>query len=252
MHRKPWCTILLSLTVTMLMACAAKPRIEIYMEPVPSREGAHVDTRTGALTAEQRGVQVTVEPLDEVELFELTKDQRINPYISVSRWGNVEPLYTVFKITVRNRDNKRVVVGDTTILINHHGEQFGSFHYDHFKELQNDKQPQTVVYQYIGYRHHYPGSHYPSYHAPYRAYNVYPDSRIINNTRLLARESIFRGSKLFPGAKRTGLLVFDRLDAGATDVSVLIPEVLITDGEGNQNKVDFEFDFHQVVSVEED
>lgn len=271
MYRKSWSTILFILTISLLMACAAKPRIEIYMEPVVGREGAQVDTRTGALTVEQRGVQVTVEPLDEVELFELAKDQRINPYISVSRWGNVEPLYTVFEITVRNRDNKRVMVGDTAILIDENGEQYGSLPYDYFKELYNDRQPQTVVHHDMSYRHHYPyphsyyhspyryhyrrpyysRHHYPSYYSPYRAYSVYPDSRVVNNTRMLARESIFDGSKLFPGAKRTGLLVFYRLDAGATDVRVVIPEVLITDGEGSRHKADFEFDFRQVVSVEE-
>ena len=35
-------------------------------------------------------MEITVEPLDEVELFELTKRPEINPYIGVSRWGNVE------------------------------------------------------------------------------------------------------------------------------------------------------------------
>ena len=48
-----------------------------------------------------------------------------------------------------------------------------------------------------------------------------------------------------------GLFVFDRLDTGAIDVRVIIPEVLITDGNGSRHNVDFEFHFPQVVFVEE-
>lgn len=81
MYRKSWITILLILAISCLISCAAKPRIEISMETVEGREGAHVDARMRALTIEQRSVLSTVEPLDEVLLFELTKGQQINPYI---------------------------------------------------------------------------------------------------------------------------------------------------------------------------
>ena len=60
---------------------------DIYIEPVVGREGTQVDERTGALTTEQHGVEITVEPLDEVELFELTKRPEINPYIGVMSLG---------------------------------------------------------------------------------------------------------------------------------------------------------------------
>jgi hypothetical protein len=73
----------------------------------------------------------------------------------------------------------------------------------------------------------------------------------VNDTRNVARETIFDGGKLFRGAKRKGVLVFNRIDIRATDVSVIIPNVLIMNGEGSRAKVDFEFDFRQVVAVQE-
>ena len=271
MYRESWKSIPLFLIIGLLAACAARPHVDIYIEPVAGREGTEVNARTGALTVEQHGVEVTVEPLDEVELFELTKRPEINPYIGVSRWGNVEPLYTVFEITVQNSDNKRVEVGETAILIDEHGEQYGSLPYDFFKDLYRDEPPQTVGYHDIDYWHDYPyprsyyrsryryyfrrpfyhRRYHPFYVSPYQMYHVQPDSRVLNNTRMFTRASLFDGSKLFPGAKRMGLLVFNRLNIDTTDMKVVIPEVRITDNRGNRHKVDFEFDFRQVVAVEE-
>ena len=271
MYRAFWKPITLFLIASLLAACAARPRVDIYIEPIVGREGTVVDKRTGALTLEQHGVEVTVEPLDEVELFELTKRPEINPYIGVSRWGNVEPLYTVFEITVRNSDNKRVEVGETAILIDEHGEQYASLPYDFFKDLHQYEPPRTVVYHDIDYWHAnpyprsyyrspyryyfrrplYPRRYYPFYNSPYHVYHAHSDSRASTNTRMFTRASLFDGSKLFPGAKRMGLLVFDRLNIDTTDMRVVIPEVRIADSKGSRQKVDFEFDFRQVVAVEE-
>ena len=74
---------------------------------------------------------------------------------------------------------------------------------------------------------------------------------MVNNTRMFTRASVFDGSKLFPGAKRMGLLVFERLDVDTTDMKVVVPEVRITDNKGKRHKANFEFDFRQVVALEE-
>ena len=267
MCRKFWGLLPLVMTISLLMGCGAKPHIEIYMEPVAGETGAQVDTERGLITIEQKGVRITLEPLDEVKLFELTEDAQLNPYIFVSRWGNVEPLYTVFGIRIRNTDNKQVVIDETAILIDEDGEQYASLPYDYFRDLYNNITPQTAVFHDIGsrysypyppslyrspYRHYYYGHLYRyRYRSPYRVYHAYPNPYHLNTERMVVRETIFDGGKLFPGAKRKGLLVFDLLDIGATDVKVVIPQVLVTDGEGNRSTVDFEFDFRQIVAVEE-
>ena len=257
--------------ISISVGCAPKPQIEIYMEPIAGREWAQVDVETGSISVEQHDVQITLEPLDEVELFELTEDPRINPYLGIDRWGNVEPLYTVFGIFIENRSNSRVVIDSTAILIDLNGEQYASLPYDYFKEVYENVRPRTVAFYDTGYRYPYPRSYYRSpyryYHHPYnyrlgyrhryrypytpRVYDYYPDPAAVDHERLVARETVFDRSQLFSGAQREGLLVFDRLDIGATDVKVVLPEVQIIKKKKKRSKSDFVFDFRQVVNVKE-
>ena len=258
-------------TISILTGCAPKPQVEIYMEPVTGREGSQIDPQTGSISVDQYGVQVTLEPLDEVELFELTEDPRINPYLGIDRWGNVEPLYTVFGIHIENRSNSRVIVDSTAILVDLNGEQYATLPYDYFKELYENLSPRTVAfyepryryrypyprsfyrdpYRYnyrspynyrLGYRHRYP-------YTPYRVYDYYSDPAGAHHEQMIARETVFDGGPLFSGAKRDGLLVFDRLGIEATDVKVILPEVQIIYKKKKRSRSDFVFDFRQVVNV---
>ena len=262
-------------TISILVGCAPKPQIEIYMEPVAGREHAQIDEQAGSISVERHGVQITLEPLDEVDLFELTEDPRINPYLAIDRWGNVEPLYTVFGIHIENRSDSRVIIDPTAILVDSNGEQYSALPYDYFKELYEDVRPRTVAFYDPGYRfgYPYPRSYYRSpyrhfYYSPYsyrlgyryhhryrntryRVYDYYPDPAAVNHERLVARETVFDGGRLFSGAQREGFLVFDRLDIGATDVKVILPEVQIIKKKKKRSKSDFVFDFRQVVNVQE-
>jgi hypothetical protein len=271
MYRKFLGIFALITTISILAGCAPKPQIEIYMEPVGGREGSQIDAQVGSISVEQHGVQITLEPLDEVKLFELTEDARINPYIGVDRWGNVEPLYTIFGIHIENRSNSRVIIDPTAVLIDLNGEQYASLPYDYFKALYENVEPRTVAFYDHGYRYPYPRSYYRSPYryyyphnyrlgyrypyrypyTPYRVYDYYPDPDAVNHERLVARETVFDGGQLFLGAQREGLLVFDRLDLGATDVKVILPEVLIINKEKQRSKSDFVFDFRQIVNVKE-
>ena len=276
MYRKFLGTCALLTTISILAGCAPKPQVEIYMEPVAGRKGTEIDAQTGSISVERRGVQITLEPLDEVELFELTEDPRINPYLGIDRWGNVEPLYTVFGIHIENRSNSRVIVDSTAILIDLNGDQSASLPYDYFKELYENLEPRTVAFYDPGYRRYrypYPRSYYrspyrPYYYHPYnyrlgyqyhhryphtgyRLYDYYPDPEAANHERMIVRETVFDGGQLFSGAQRDGLLVFDRLDIGATDLKVILPEVQIINKKKKRSKSDFVFDFRQVVDVKE-
>ena len=273
MYRKFLGIFALITTISILAGCAPKPQIEIYMEPVAGREHAQIDVQTGSISVEQHGVQITLEPLDEVELFELTEDPRINPYLGIDRWGNVNALYTVFGIHIENKTNSRVIVDPMAILVDLNGDQYASLPYEYFKELYENVKPQTVAFYDTGYRYPYPRSYYRSpyrypYHypynyrfgspylhrspyTPYRVYDYYPDPVAASHERLVARETVFDGGQLFSGAQREGLLVFDRLDIGATDVKVILPKILIINEEKQRSKSDFVFDFRQVVNVKE-
>ena len=266
MYQKFWGLLFLMAATSSLVGCGLKPHVDIYMEPVAKGEKAQINPQAGSITLEQKGVRITLEPLDEAKLFELTEDSRINPYL-VSDGRKIEPLYTVFGIRVRNIDNKRVVIDETAFLIDADGEQYASLPHDFFSDLYHNTGPRTVVYHDIGdrysypyprslyrspYRHYYYGHlHRYRNHRPYRVYHTYPDPYHVNDTRNVTQDTIFNGGKLFWGAKRKGLLVFNRIDIRATDVSVIIPNVLVMDNGGSQSGVDFEFEFRQVVAVEE-
>jgi hypothetical protein len=266
MYKRLWDLFFLVVTVSLLVGCGPKLHVDIYMEPVAKGENARINPQTGSITIEQKRVRITLEPLDGVKLFELTEDPSINPYL-VSDGRNIDPLYTVFGVRVRNIDNKRVVIDETGFLIDAHGDQYASLPYGFFSRVYDTTGPRTAVYHDIGYRHSspYPRSLYRSPYRhyfyghlnryrnrpPYRVYHTYPDPYHLNDARNVARDTVFKGGKLFQGAKRSGLLVFDRLDLEATDVSVIIPNVIIINGEESRSKVDFEFDFRQVVAVQE-
>jgi len=229
----------------MIASCGVKAHVDIYMEPVISGD-EYLDVKTGAITIEKNDVSITVEPLDASDLILLTDDEDINPYIDVTFWRHARPLYTVFDINIHNKKDSKVVVDSPAILIDENGEQYGSLPYDYFKDIYGGagRQYNEIMYPV----------HYSPYH-PYRYnYSPYYVRRVSNRNaqerRLVARETVFDGAKLFSGARRGGLLVFERLDEGATDVRLLIPEVIVYDGRRKQ-RLNFEFNFRQIVSVKE-
>jgi hypothetical protein len=242
-------TAILLLLGLMISGCGVKARIDFYMEPVISGD-EYLDTETGAMTIDKDGVSITIKPLDASDLLLLTDDEDINPYIDVDFWRGARPLYTIFDINIHNTRDSRVVVDSPAILIDENGEQYASLPYDYFKEIYGaaSRRYTETVYPAYGYPYYYPYSYYP-----YRYYNrPYYIRRVSNQNarelRLVARETIFDGAKLFSGARRDGLLVFELLDEGATDVRLVIPEVVVYDGRRKQ-KLDFEFNFRQIVSV---
>ena len=190
--------------------------------------------------------------MDASDLILLTDDEDINPYIDVDFWRHVSPLYTVFDINIHNTGDSKVVVDSPAILIDENGEQYASLPYDYFKDIYGaaSRRYTEIIYPAYGYSYYYPYSYYP-----YRYYNrPYYTRRVSNQNarelRLVARETIFDGAKLFSGSRRGGLLVFERLDEGATDVRLIIPEVIVYDGR-RKHKLNFEFNFRQIVAVKE-
>ncbi len=260
---------------SILAGCSVKPYAEIYLEPVAGSADTQVDTTTGSITVEQEGVRITLKPLDEVGLYNLTKDADINPYLDVSTWGKVDPLYTVFEIQIQNVDNQRVEIDHASVLVDDNGRQYTSQSYDDFKDLYSDASSQTAPFQNVGYRgsshHGYShgyghhgyrrgysyGGHGYGYGYPYSygyggygGYNSYSHSYDRKQALLVARKTMFHGVKLVSGAKQAGLLVFDRMPPGVTNLKVIVPQVLVIDKNGKASRVDFApFDFRQVVAA---
>lgn len=225
----------------MLMGCAVtpKPVIDVLIEPIEGQTNTSIDPQTGAVTIEQKGVAVTIEHLDEIQMFSLTEDPHINPYLVVKNDGNVEPIYTVFLLTVRNIDTPRVLVEESAQLIDRNGAQYANLPFNYFEQLydtvtspeQNQIQPRVT----------------PQYH-PYRPYHrTYLDTGAMRAGQEFAAESLFESGKLFKGAKRSGLIIFDRLNRDTTDLRIIVTDVSIVHSDEKQETLKFNFDFRQVV-----
>ena len=235
---------LLLLTGALLAGCAATPQpsIDVYIEPIAGRFNAQISAETGAATVAKNGVAVTIKSLDEVELFTLTEDPKMNPYLIVERNGTVEPIYTVFEIIVHNRDNRRVLVDDTAVLIDANGAQYANFPNDYFDSLYDNVNISHS--QPWGAADPYAATAYPYYYGYYQSY---VDAEALEWGRIVIEDSIFESGKLFSGAKRSGLLIFDRLESHATDLRIVVPGVRIVRSDGKEDKLNFKIDFRQVL-----
>lgn len=239
------CSIgLLLLTGVLLAGCAVAPQpsIDVYIEPIAERFNARINPETGAATVVQEGVAVSMRSLDEIELFALTEDPQLNPYLIVERNGAVEPIYTVFEMIVHNRDNPRVVVDDMAVLIDANGAQYANLSNDYFDSLYDNanvarSDPWHAAYPYGA----------ATYHSYYGYYQSYVDAEALEWGQIVIEDTIFESGKLFSGAKRSGFLIFDRLESHATDIRIVVPEVQIVHPNGKEDKLEFKIDFRQVL-----
>lgn len=235
---------LLFLTSALVAGCAAAPypSVEVYMEPIAGRFNAQIDPETDAATVVKNGVAVTIEPLDEVELFALTEDPGGNPYLIVEKNGAVEPIYTVFGMTVHNRENRRVLVDDRAVLIDGKNAQYANLSSDYFDALYDDvdlsrPDPWGAAYPYAP----------TNYHAYHGYHHSYVDAEALEWGRVVIEDSIFESSKLFSGAKRSGLIIFDRLPNDTTDVRIVVPGIRIVHSNGKEDRLEFKLDFKQIL-----
>ena len=237
---------MLLLMGTLLAGCAVPPQpsVDVYMEPIAGRFNAHINPETGAATVEKNGIAVTLKPFDEIELFALTEDPRVNPYLLVEKNGAVEPIYTVFDITIHNRENRRVLVDDTAILIDGNGVQYANLSNDYFDALYDNVDLSQNNTWEAGYP--YMPTAY-GYYPYYGHYQSYIDAEALEVGRIVIEDHIFEGAKLFSGAKRGGFLIFDRLESAATDIRIIIPQIRIVHPNGKEDTLKFKVDFRQVL-----
>lgn len=231
----------LLLVVVLIVGCAVapKPSIDVFIEAVEGQVNSKIHPETGAITMIQNGVAVTIEPIDEVEIFSLTEDPHINPYVVVDRSGNVEQMYTIFDITVLNIDASRVLVEDSSTLIDKNGAQYANLPYAFFQDLYDNFDSSEFSTN--------PTPRYPHYYPYYPRYRTYLDVASLEEGHAIVADTLLESGKLFKGAKKRGLLIFDRLDHVTTDLRISVSDVRIVDSDGKEKKLKFHFDFRQVV-----
>ncbi|MCD6506526.1 hypothetical protein J7M22_07855 [Candidatus Poribacteria bacterium] len=265
MTRRLALPLLILTAVLSLAGCAAKPQITALIEPVPTGKELRIDERTGAITVEKEDIAITIRPLDTRELMALTDDIDINPYIEKGFWGKVRPLYTVFDLSIHNKSRNKVVVDPIAQLITENGDQYASLPYEYFKDILGTVYGRKViVYVPVRYRWWYDpywdvwyykpywrpwGYRYPWYGWPYYCTRTVSHDEL-RALRAVVRDTIFDGAKLFPGARRHGLLVFEPIPGDVSEFRLIIPEVRIyRRGRGRPRRIDFQFHFKQRVLV---
>ena len=142
----------------------------------------------------------------------------------------------MFGITVHNRDHRRVLVDDIAILIDAKDTQYANLSSDYFDSLYDEVD--------LSHGNPYTPLAYPSYYGYYQSY---VDAEALEWGRIVIDDSIFESGKLFSGAMRRGLLIFDRLPSDTTDIRIVVPEVRIIHSDGKADKLQFKFDFRQVL-----
>ncbi len=235
------CFLLIFIGVA-VVGCAVKPipYNDVYIQAIEGNPNTNIDTETGAARIQQNGIAVTIEPLDEVEIFSLTENPQINPFIFVGKRGNVEPIYTVFELTVHNLESSRVLVEESAILIDKDGAQYANLPYAYFEDLYDNvnRSGNNIL----------PSTTYPHYQSHYPYYHTYMDIESLEHGQEVVAESLFESAKLFKGAKRRGLIIFDRLNLDTTDMRITVPGVRIVHSDGKEELLKFNFDFRQIVA----
>jgi hypothetical protein len=245
----------------LLAGCGVRPQVDFYVNPITTGEEQRIDEEAGSVTVEEAGVSITVSAVDAADLLRVTSDVYINPYIHLGDWGIARPLYTVFDVTIKNnRESKVLIDPSSAVLMDQQGEQYDVIPYDAFgeryeaypgseREIIYYPPPPYVYYRSAYYRYYrwWPRPwdyRYDWYwgQRPYYARKIY---RATYFRRAVARGTLLRSVKLYPGGKRQGFLIFPILAPHAGELTLIMPDITIYH-EDKERKIEFQFHFERI------
>jgi len=253
------CIIALS---CLFIGCGVRPQVDFYVTPIATNEEQRIDVDAGLTTTEKAGVRVTVSAVDTVDLLNVTSDADVNPYIYVSDWGVARPRYTVFDVSVKNNRESEIQVNPAgAVLMDETGEQYDAIPYAVFKERYGayPALEREIIYYPTPTRlpyhrrrplrrrwyHHYDRYRPRGQYYVRRLYSAFYLKGIITKGTML------RTTKLYPGGKRQGLVVFPILPPEAGRLRLIIPGIVVPRGNKGR-KVRFQFDFERIPAVKDE
>ena len=182
-----------------------------------------------------------------VELAQVTSDVLVNPYVYVDDWGIIRPRYTVFRVSVKNKTGSEVSFDfSKAALLDGDGEQFDAISYRDLRAkyapVRNLERPPIYYYPppstyyyhpYPWYRRHpwrwyYHYDRYWGFRPFYYLPPIYDRSYI---ARAVISGTVLKPSKLYPGARKRGFIVFPRVAPDETDLKLILP--VSAKGKGN-------------------
>lgn len=246
--------------ITILLAgCGVRPQVDFYMNPVATGEEQRIDEETGSVTVEENNVRITISAVDTVDLLEMTSDVHANPYIYVGDWGVARPLYTVFDVAIKNKRESKVLIDPSgAVLMDEQGEQYDAISHEALRERYEiyprpereiiHYPPPPMYYRPPYYRRRWERPPWYYHHDRYWWRRPYYVRRIYNTAyfrRAIAKGTLLKPVKLYPGGKRQGFLIFSVLPPDAGKLELIIPGITIYRGD-QEEKMEFQFHFEQI------
>jgi len=215
-----------------LAGCGPLYRTLVVIEPVKTGDYS-VTLPEGLCTVEKAGVKLSLafEPREKLE--QAADFTNWNPYLNEQKY-----FFSVFKLTVENTGQEKIFV-DTqkTVLLDGLGGQLNALGLDYFKSLYPVA---TVVQPRNTLRGDYFYDRTVIYTEDYYKY-------------LIVDKTLFKNGELYPGVKREGYIVFERIRQEAGNITVNLPGITLnTNGSAEGRKMEeLKFKFSHQVSVKE-
>ena len=198
--------------------CGPFYRTIITMDPVKTGN-YDVDTAPGVCSLEKAGVKIVLSFASRKELEEVSEYINWNPYVSEQKY-----FFSVFKLSIENtRQDKIYIDTGKTVLLDGLGGQENALTLEYFKALY----PVTTMVQ---------PKNYARNDLLYDKTVIYTEDYYKYNR---VEKTLFINGELYPGVKREGYIVFERVKQEAGNITVNLPGITLnTNGTPEGTKLD--------------
>ena len=225
---KKWDVSLLLILLILISGCGPSIKTIIKMQPILGYDAYKLDESDSSVSLTKDDVKVTVAFQDRNKLEGMSKSISTNPFLSENKI-----FFTIFSLTIENNRKDKISFDPVKcVILDGLSGQFNGLTVETLRSLYPSTYTQYYTYSYV--------------FDEYSPNLAYTDDYY---KRRVAEEKMIKGGEVYPGVKRNGLLVFDRISREATNITLLIPAVTLYKGNEETAKIDFKFQFLQEVRI---
>ncbi|MEK6647464.1 MAG: hypothetical protein AABY84_12410 [Candidatus Firestonebacteria bacterium] len=219
---------IIAIICTSLFACGPSIKTIVKMRPIAEYDDYSVSEKDQAITLTKEDIKMTLIYQDADKLESYSKSISINPYMTENK-----VLFTVFLLTIENKRDDRIIwEPGKCVILDGIGNQFNGFTIDSFKNMYPSTSAQYYTYSPI--------------FDEYTPRTAYTEEYYKRKT---AEETMIKGGDVYSAVKSKGLLVFEKVSREASQISLIIPAVVLYKDNQIVNKIDFKFKFSQEVRL---
>lgn len=215
----------------LIAGCGPSIKTIIKMQPILGYDAYKLNEADSSVNLAKEDVKIIVAFQDREKLEGMSRTTSTNPFLNEHK-----VFFTVFLLTIENNRKDKISFDPAKcVILDGLGNQFNGLTVETFRGLYPTTYTQYYTYSYV----------FDEY-SPNLAYtDDYYKRRIVE-------EKLIRGGDVYPGVKRSGFLVFEKLNREATNIILLIPAVTLYRDNEEISKVDFKFQFLQEVRIIKD